>query len=79
MGSCGAGIGRDELLDIINTYIHHHEDSRMFEPASMGLVNQILKRHSDLTKLVSASSMEPQRAKQATKETRDVVCFKLDG
>jgi hypothetical protein len=79
MGSCGAGIGRDELLDIINTYIHHHADSRMIEPASMGLVDQILKRHSDLTKLVSASSMDPQRAKQATKETRDAVFFKLDG
>jgi hypothetical protein len=28
MGSCGAGIGRDELLDIINTYIHHHASCR---------------------------------------------------
>ena len=79
MGSCGAGIGRDELLDIVNTYIHHHEDGRMFEPATMRLVDQMLKRHSDLAKLVSASSMDPQRAKQATIETRDAVFFKLDG
>jgi hypothetical protein len=79
MGACGAGISRDELLDIVNTYIHHHADPRMIEKASMGLVDQILKRHSVLAKLVSASSMDPQRAKQATTETRDAVFFKLDG
>jgi hypothetical protein len=78
MGSCGAGVGRDELLDVINSYIHHQEDSRMIEPATMKMVDQMLKRHKELTKLVSASSMDPQRARQATKETRDAVFFKLD-
>ena len=78
MGSCSAGIGREELLEIVNTYIHHHVDSRMMEPATMRLVEMILKKHTMLTKLVSASSMDPHQAKQATKETRDSVFFKLD-
>jgi hypothetical protein len=78
MGSCGAGVGRDEVLDMVNTYIHHHADARMIQPATMNLVEQLLKRHSELAKLVSASSLDPQRAKQATRETRDAVFFKLD-
>ena len=46
MGSCHrAGIGNDELLDIVNMYIHHHSNSWMFELAVtiMGLVEQMLK------------------------------------
>jgi hypothetical protein len=72
-GSCGAGVGRNEILEMVNFYIHHHADARMIQPATMNLVEQLLKRHSKLAKLVSASSMDPQRVKQATKETRDTV------
>jgi hypothetical protein len=78
MGSCGAGVSKDELLEIVNSYIHHHKDARLIEPATMSLVEQLMARHEELVKLVSASSMDPQRAKQATKETRDAVFFKLD-
>ncbi len=78
MGSCGSGVGRAELLEIVNTYIHRHTDERMLEPATMRLGDEVLKGHSELTKLVSASSMDPQRAKQATTETRDAVFYKLD-
>jgi hypothetical protein len=69
MGSCGAGVSKDELLEIVNSYIHHHDDARLIEPATMSLVEQLMARHEELVKLVSASSMDPQRAKQATKET----------
>jgi hypothetical protein len=71
-------VGRDELLDMANSYIHHHADARMTQPATMNLVDHLLKRHRELAKLVSASLLDPQRAKQATKETRDAVFFKLN-
>jgi hypothetical protein len=51
MGSCGAGVGRDELLEIVNSYIHHHEDARLIEPATMRLVEELMKRHTELINL----------------------------
>jgi len=42
------------------------------------IVRGLFSHHGELIKLVKAASLDPKRAKQASKETRDAMFAKLD-
>ncbi len=78
LSMCGRGVTKDELLNITNEYIHHHEDARLIQDATRKITRGLMGRHKELVKIVQASSMDPKRAEQATEDTRDAMFFKLD-
>ena len=62
---------------MINEHIHQKVDARDAIKCSEKVLHAILKRNKDI-KMGSAGSLDPQRAKKATKDTRDAVFTKLD-
>jgi hypothetical protein len=78
LSMCGRGVIKDELLNITNAYIHHHQDARLIQDATRKITRGLMGRHKELIKIVQASSMDPKRAEQATEDTRDAMFFKLD-
>jgi hypothetical protein len=78
LSMCGRGVTKDELLNITNEYIHHHEDARLIQDATRKITRGLMGRHKELVKIVQASSMDPKRAEQAIEDTRDAMFFKLD-
>ena len=78
LSMCGRGVLADELLNMTNEYIHHHQDARLIQAATRKTTRGLMGRHKELVKIVQASSMDPKRAEQATEDTRDGMFFKLD-
>ena len=78
LGGMGYGITRDELQEIISNLTNFDVDEREKVEVTDKVVRGLFKRHSDLLKIVQASSLDPKRAKQASKETRDGMFTKLD-
>jgi len=78
LGSMGYGITRDELQSFISTVTNWQIDERESVEVSEKIVRGLFRRHGDLLKLVQAASLDPKRAKQASKETRDAMFAKLD-
>ncbi len=79
LAKCGQGVAREEVLAIIDDYVHIEEDKRASVECSEKVLRGFLSRHSDLIKLIAAGSLDPARSKKATAETRDAVFCKLDG
>jgi len=78
LGGMGYGITRDELQEIISNLTNFDVDEREKVEVTDKVVRGLFKRHSDLLKIVQASSLDPKCAKQASKETRDGMFTKLD-
>jgi len=78
LGSMGYGITRDELQDIVSGITNWQNDEREFVYVSDKIVHGLFSCHGELLKIVQASSLDPKRAKQASKETRDAMFAKLD-
>ncbi len=78
LGGMGYGITRDELQDIISSVTNWNTDEREFVEVSDKVVRGLFSRHGEHLKIVQASSLDPKRAKQASKETRDRMFMKLD-
>ncbi len=78
LSMCGCGVSADELLNMSNEYIHHHQDARLIQAATRKTTRGLMGRHKELIKIVQANSMDPKRAEQATEDTRDGMFFKLD-
>jgi hypothetical protein len=72
------GVSKEEVLKMIDEYIHIEEDERTRVECSEKILRGLFKRYKDLVKIVSACSLDPQRAKKANTETRDAVFVKLD-
>jgi hypothetical protein len=77
IGNMGYGITRQEALSMIDDHIHQKVDERDALECSEKVLRAILSRNKDI-KVGSAGSLDPQRAKKATKDTRDSVFTKLD-
>jgi hypothetical protein len=77
IGNMGHGVTHQEALAMIDDHIHQKVDRRDAMECSEKVLRAILNRHKDI-KLGSAGSLDPQRAKKATKDTRDAVFTKLD-
>eukprot|EP00957_Ditylum_brightwellii_P191456 14576773-Ditylum_brightwellii.AAC.1 len=78
----GYGINELSLLDVINEIIapsqrDSPEERNSFVPITMQCVNNIMKRNKEIAKVVSADSMDKQRAENGSEETRDHHFCKL--
>ena len=78
LSAIGHGISKRELLNVVNDYQHEKAIDGDYVPASDKYMRGLFKRHKSLVKICGSSSMDPQRAKQATEETRDAQFVKLD-
>jgi hypothetical protein len=78
LAACGRGICTEELLELINIYIHQQKDARLIHPATMKTVRGFLNRHKGLVKIIQTSSIDPKRAEQACEDTRDGMFFKAE-
>ena len=80
LAKCGQGVAREEVLAIIDDYVHIGEHERAkIECSEKGLCS-FLFCHSTLIKLITAGSIDPAQSKKATAETsRDAMLCKLDG
>ena len=78
LSAIGHGISRLKLLSLVNDLIR--QKTCVGDPilATDKYVCALLKRHDALVRICSSSSMDPQRAKQATESTRDSFFVKLD-
>ena len=79
MATSGRGITRTELLELMNLCMSERFDHREYVPATMKSVYGFLQRNNELqSKVRSASSIDPARAAQASKYTRDCMFTKLN-
>ena len=79
LASCGRGLCKEKLLELINLVLLEKSDKTEFVPATMKIVDSLMNRHKDIkTRLSSASSLDPAQAYQACEETRDSMFTKLD-
>ncbi len=69
LGSMGYGIMHDKLQDIVSGITNWQNDEREFVDVSDKIVRGLFSCHGELLKIVQASSLDPKRAKQASKET----------
>ena len=79
MATSGRGITRTELLELMNLCMSERFDHREYVPATMKSVYGFLQRNNELqSKVRSASSIDPARAAQASKYTRNSMFTKLN-
>jgi hypothetical protein len=66
--ACSRGVSADELLNMTNDYIHHHQDARQIQAVTHQITpGGMMGCHKELVKVVQASfSLDPKRAEQAT-------------
>jgi len=78
LGTMGYGLTHDDLHSFADSIVNENVDAREHVAISKHVTDGILARHKDLVKIVSAGSLDPKRARQATAETRDAVFIKLN-
>lgn len=85
LGRFGYPVDEDTILDVINTTMLKRMESQgldtaEFKPSTLSIIRNILRKekYEDLCKMVSSSSLDPQRSKQATEMTRDSFFAKID-
>jgi hypothetical protein len=78
LAAMGYGVTKDDCLEVINQYINLDEDQRKIIGVTEKVFRTMKKRHPKLLKIVAACSLDPARARKATRETRDAVFAKMD-
>jgi hypothetical protein len=78
LADCGKGITKLEAMAMIDDLISENVDRRHQAECSEKVFRRMLEKHPDLVKIISAGSLDPARARKATRETRDAVFYKLD-
>jgi hypothetical protein len=80
VAKCGQGVTREEVLAIIDNYIHIQEDEwARVECCSEKALHGLLSQNSNMIKLIVAGYLDPVQSEKATVDTRDAVFCKLDG
>jgi len=69
VGTMGYGLTCDDLHSFADSIVNENVDAREHVAISKHVTDGILARHKDLVKIVSAGSLDPKRARQATAET----------
>jgi hypothetical protein len=78
MCEVGYGISKPELKTLIDDYVNSDAILQEMEDSSDKIIANVLKRNPDLAKFLSAGSLDPQRARQATEQTRQYFFKKMD-
>jgi len=78
LGSMGYGLTRDDLHNFADSLINKNLDEHERVPISKHVTEGLLMWHKELVKIVSAASLDPKRARQATADTRDAMFCKLN-
>ena len=73
LGCMGYGLTCNDIHNYADQIINKNVDQRVRVPISKHVTEGLLARHSNLVKIVAASSLDPKRAQQATEETRDAM------
>jgi len=77
--ACATGLGltRDDLLSMINDYVNDGKEDDDAMHITMEMVTRIIKNNENHLGAISASLLDPKRAKQANTTTRDVFLQNL--
>jgi hypothetical protein len=78
LAACAKGITKQEAMAMIDDLISEKVDRRHQAECSEKVFRRMLEKHPDLVKIISAGSLDPARARKATRATRDAVFYKLD-
>jgi len=78
--ACAAGLGltREDLLNIINEYVNDGKTDNLAMLVTMEMVTRIIHNNENSLGCISASSLDPKRAKQASTMMRDAFFAKLE-
>ncbi len=77
--ACAAGLGltREDLLNMINDYVNDSKEDDATMHVTMEMVTRIILKNENHLGAISASSLDPKRAKQANTTTRDIFLQNL--
>jgi hypothetical protein len=78
LAGMGHGVSKDDVIELIDEYVNLDEDVRQRVATTENVFRKMRQRHPTIMKIVSAGSLDPARARKATKETRDKVFYKLE-
>jgi hypothetical protein len=78
LAACAKGITKQEAMAGINDSINGNVDCHHQAECSEKVFHQMLEKHPGLVKIILAGSLDPARARKATRVTRDTVFYKLD-
>jgi len=78
--TCAAGLGltREDLLNLIDGYVNDGKSGDSVMHVTMETVTRIIRNNENNLGAISASSLDPKRAKQASSITRDAFFAKLE-
>jgi hypothetical protein len=68
-GNMGHGVTKLEALEVLDEYLNHKVDNCERVEVSEKILWGLLNRHKDLVKVISAGSLDWQRAKKANAKT----------
>jgi hypothetical protein len=78
LGDCGKGVTKEEAMAMIDDLVNVDVDRRQQAECSEKVFRRMMEKHPDLVKIISAGSLDPARARKATRATRDAVFYKLN-
>jgi hypothetical protein len=78
LAACGKGVTKQEAMAMIDDIINVDVDSRHQVECSEKVLRRMMEKHPELVKIISAGSLDPARARKATRATRDAVFYKLN-
>jgi hypothetical protein len=73
LGDCAKGVRKAEAMAMIDDLVKENVDHRRQVECSEKVFCRMLEKHPDLVEIISAVSLDPVRARKASRATRDVV------
>jgi len=74
----GLGLTREDLLNLINEYVNDGKSDNSAMLVTMETVTRIIRNNENSLGAISASSLDPKRAKQANTTMHDAFFAKLE-
>ena len=78
MSTIGLGLEKQICLDIINAIIQSRIEMKDFKPATMSVLDLMIKKNKELVKLLSGNAIDAARVRQADADVRDSFFVRLD-
>jgi hypothetical protein len=78
LADCAKDVMKEEVMAMIGDLVNENVDRRLQVECSEKVFWNMLERHPNLVKIISAGSLDPARARKAYRATKDAVFYKLD-